>query len=434
MLPATNGACVPPGATGPLSAPQRTRVSNAAQTFDSVWTIIRRTHWDTTFNGVNWQAVRDSMRPKAIAAPDYIEFRQLLNTMLGTLGQSHFSIIPGNADRLGPGTRDQSGGTGLTVRDDGSDLLITAVRPNSPAVRAGLRPGFVIAAIDGCGLPPRRDFAVPGLDERHLKLARWKDANARLRGAVGDSLTIAARRGDGKLVSFRLDREVDPGEPTKVGNLPVQSVHLEKERRTVDGRSIGVIRFNVWMPLLAEAIAVAVDSLRGSDAIVLDLRGNVGGMGMMSAGVAGHFIDTALTLGTMVQRGGIQKYIINPQRVNGANRRVHPFAGPLAIVVDELSVSTTEIFAAGLQALGRARVFGSQTAGQALPSLADGLPNGDVLYHAVANFLSPTGQPVEGKGVTPDVAVPVTRAALLKGTDPALDAAVRWAATARRTQ
>ena len=98
-------------------------------------------------------------------------------------------------------------------------------------------------------------------------------------------------------------------------------------------------------------------------------------------------------------------------------------------MVDELSISTTEIFAGGLQALGRARVFGAQTSGQALPAVTERLPNGDILYHAIADFLSPTGKPLEGDGVRPDVLAPLSKRALLDGRDPALDAAVLWAAT-----
>jgi carboxyl-terminal processing protease len=95
--------------------------------------------------------------------------------------------------------------------------------------------------------------------------------------------------------------------------------------------------------------------------------------------------------------------------------------------VDELSISTTEIFAGGMQALGRAQVFGVQTSGQALPSVPERLPNGDILYHAIADFLNPVGKPLEGAGVTPDHVVPLTRAALSARRDPALDAAIAWA-------
>jgi carboxyl-terminal processing protease len=56
------------------------------------------------------------------------------------------------------------------------------------------------------------------------------------------------------------------------------------------------------------------------------------------------------------------------------------------------------------------------------------LPNGDILYHAIANFIGATGAPVEGAGVTPNRVIPLDRRALLGGLDPALDAAIEWAA------
>ena len=403
-------------------------MGNGVATFDSVWTIIARSHWDTTYNGVKWTVVRDSLRPKAAAARDVDELRVVLTQMVGTLGQSHFSIIPGeSAGGARPG-RDQSGNVGATLRDVDGAMLVTAVRAGGPADRAGVRPGFAIQAVDGCVVAGR----VKSLDERRAKLSHWSSVTAMLRGAAGDSAHVRMKDGDGKSLTLAVAREREPGFLTKVGNLPPISAQLMTERRVVAGRIIGIIRFTTWMTVLAEGISNAVDSLRGSDAIVLDIRGNFGGMAMMAPGVAGHFIDTTLTLGTMIQRGGVQQFVINPQRVNSANKRVKPFGGAVAIVVDELSISTSEIFAAGMQALGRARVFGAQSAGQALPSVAERLPNGDILYHAIANFLSPTGKPVEGTGVVPDVAVPVTRSQLLQGRDPALDAALAWAASSKK--
>jgi carboxyl-terminal processing protease len=190
---------------------------------------------------------------------------------------------------------------------------------------------------------------------------------------------------------------------------------------------VGVIHFNIWMPVLAAQFDAAIDSLRDADAIVLDLRGNLGGVGGMSMGIAGHFLDSAVALGEMQQRSGTMRFRANPRRVDTRLAPVQPFSGPLALVVDPLSASTTEIFAGGLQALGRATVFGTQSAGQALPSVPERLPNGDILYHAVANFIGATGQPLEGAGVNPDQVIVLDRRALLDGRDPALEAAIEWA-------
>ena len=128
----------------------------------------------------------------------------------------------------------------------------------------------------------------------------------------------------------------------------------------------------------------------------------------------------------MIQRGVTMKFVANPRLVDTRNQRVAPFSGPMAVLVDELSISTSELFAGGMKALGRARIVGSQSAGQALPSVPERLPNGDILYHAIADFLAPTGKSLEGDGVAPDERVTLTRRALLDGKDPAKEAALDW--------
>ena len=115
-----------------------------------------------------------------------------------------------------------------------------------------------------------------------------------------------------------------------------------------------------------------------------------------------------------------------PRRVTGDAQPMEPFTGPLALIVDGQSMSSSEIFAAGLQALGRARVFGEPSGGQALPALMERLPNQDVLMYAFADFVDPNGTRIEGRGVLPDVTVPLTREDLLAGRDAALEAALDW--------
>jgi len=94
--------------------------------------------------------------------------------------------------------------------------------------------------------------------------------------------------------------------------------------------------------------------------------------------------------------------------------------------VDGCSASTAEIFAGGLKDLKRARVFGTHTAGAALPSIFERLPNGDGFQYAIANYVSEGGRPLEGIGVTPDEEAGPSRSDLLAGRDPALDRALAW--------
>ena len=125
-------------------------------------------------------------------------------------------------------------------------------------------------------------------------------------------------------------------------------------------------------------------------------------IGIMAMGMAGWFIaQPDQMLGTLYMRDTTLRFVVNP--------RLTTFAGPLAILVDGTSASTSEIMAEGLKDLGRARIFGSQTAGAALPSVFEKLPDGDGFQYAIANYISEGGKPLEGLGVTPDVETPLSR-------------------------
>jgi carboxyl-terminal processing protease len=139
----------------------------------------------------------------------------------------------------------------------------------------------------------------------------------------------------------------------------------------------------------------------------------------MAMGAAGWFTSKqGLKLGTMTMRGGTLNFVVYP-RSNATD-------APLAILIDGCSASTSEIYAGGMQDLKRARIFGTLTAGAALPSYVVRLPNGDGFQYIVANYISEGGKPLEGLGVTPDETVKLTQSALLAGKDPVLDSAIAW--------
>ncbi|MHC4834007.1 MAG: S41 family peptidase, partial [Planctomycetota bacterium] len=183
--------------------------------------------------------------------------------------------------------------------------------------------------------------------------------------------------------------------------------------------------FSVWLPAISEDFDRAIDASRETLGVVIDLRGNPGGLGAMAMGFGGHFADRPISLGTMSTRDTSLHFRVNPRRVDRAGRPVEPLDVPLAIIVDEMSASTSEIFAGGMQEAGLARIFGRRTPGAALPATATDLPNGDVLLAAMADFTTPNGVRLEGRGVVPDETIELTPANLAEG-DPDLRAAAAW--------
>jgi carboxyl-terminal processing protease len=136
----------------------------------------------------------------------------------------------------------------------------------------------------------------------------------------------------------------------------------------------------------------------------------------------------------MKTRDSELKFVAIPRLVSGRGERVEPFSGPVAVLVDGMTGSASECFAGGLQSLGRVRVFGQTSMGQALPALFDRLPNGDVFIHAWGDFVTGTGVRLEGRGVVPDEPTPLTREDLLAGRDRPLEAALAWVDRAKASR
>ncbi len=407
------------------------------ETFDAAWRIVHESHFDTTFNGVDWVALREELRPRAEAATEREELRGTIREMLGRLGQSHFGLIPKEAaDTLDP----EDGDPGLdTVGDLGFDfrliadtIVVTQVDEEGPALAAGVEPGWTLVRVDDGEIDEVVRALRADSSRYTVEFRAWRRVSRLLAGEQGTGVRLEFRDSRDRPVTLDLVRRRDPSVPVKIGNLP--TFFGRAARRAVpgpDGLRVGVIWFNVWMVPLLPTIDTAVHEFRSLDGIVMDLRGNPGGVGGMVMGVAGHFLDDRIQFGTFRTRTTNLRHAANPRRVSPMGERVTPFAGPVAVLVDELSASASETFAGGMQSIGRVRVFGQRTAGAVLPARMDRLPNGDVLYHAFAEFVTADGVTLEGRGVIPDESIAPTRAALVAGHDPILDAAVAWIADQR---
>jgi len=403
------------------------QVPQGVETFDAAWTIIKNTHFDKTMNGLDWDAVRSELEPKAAAAKTQAELRAVIRDMLQRLGLSHFALIPSSADAPGSGSAssgDSSGDPGIEIRLLGRDLVVTRVGPEVTApVRAGMR-------IIQIGSSPAADLlkGIPETEnERLRKVEAWRVAQTRLRGPAGSKVEVTFEDGQGTPVKASLERRPEHGNPVTVGNLPTMYVRVEKERKlTPSGKTAGVIKFNVWMTAVDAQFQQAMDEFRRANGIIIDLRGNPGGLAAMLMGISGYFVSERVTLGVMKTRDGELRFVANPRLVNASGERVDAFNGPLAILLDSMSGSASECFAGGMQSIGRARIFGQTSMGQALPALFDRLPNGDLLIHAYGDFVTATGTRLEGLGVIPDESVPLERADLLAARDRTMEAALAW--------
>ncbi len=425
-----------PASVTAAGTPVAPSVKPELEAFDAAWNILRNNYVAEANGHVDWDALRAELRPRAEAARTTEDVRAVIREMLARIGQSHFVVLPAPvaSELSGPELAPSDvGSLGFDVGPVDGRLVVTGVDANGPAGKAGVKPGWVLtrvgqrdvaAAIDtiGDGTPPMRDFRT------------WALGTALLRGHVGERAELGFLDGSNGVVSRQIVRDPESGQPVNFGHLPTLFARLTAREVQRDDIRVGVIGFNVWMTAIASPFDQAMDRFRHDRGIVIDLRGNPGGVLTMIMGVSGHFLADPVSLGVIKTRESSLNLVANPRLVDAAGQPVTPFAGPVAILVDSGSYSASEIFSGGMQSIGRARIFGSQTAGGALPAVLERLPGGDVLQYAIGDFSNARGERIEGRGVVPDTKVAPTRKALLAGDDPVLDAAVDWIARQPETR
>lgn len=248
----------------------------------------------------------------------------------------------------------------------GAHVEVLSVLPASPAAAAGLRVGDEVVSVGGQPVVGREVGEVVGL----------------LRGRVGTPVAVGIRR-DGTVRAISLRRE-------EVATRDV----------TVDAPAAGVsrIRIAAFTRGVGREVRAAVERSRGQG-VLLDLRGNPGGLLHEAVEVASAFLDG----GPVVSyRGrGVEPQTFTAEGHGDASTS-------LVVLVDGGTASAAEVVAAALQERGRAVVVGSTTYGKGSVQQAQRLSDGSALEITVARYFTPSGRSLDGSGITPDVDVLAT--------------------------
>jgi carboxyl-terminal processing protease len=348
--------------------------------FNEVATTVSVRYYDRSFHGLDWSHILDEYRPKVAAAATEAARYHLLAEMLSKLGDSHTAIFsPSDVDDL---TREDSGSLGAALVTLGNDRVIMRVAPKSPAAGAGLRPGLIIAdrGPDG-GDPSVRTYTV----RDPLTMRTWK---TRLRLAPGGAFDAIE------------SPDIDWGTAAP---------------------SIGYLRLASFPNDIQEELAWAVSDVGGHPALVLDLRGNPGGLIDAVDATAGIFLPP----GTLVVSGAGRFHVFGRRRFEASDDAHTRYAGRLAVLVDGNSESGAEALASALQIYRRAVIVGEPTARHVLGvEVEERLADGGLLRVATLDMRDANGELLEGKGVTPTIRVRRTAADIALGRDPQLRAAI----------
>ncbi|MER7970354.1 S41 family peptidase, partial [Streptomyces sp. NPDC096080] len=258
-------------------------------------------------------------------------------------------------------------GVGLSARRERDGRIeVTRVQSGSPAAEAGIHRGDRLRSVDGEKVDGRPVTEVVSLlrgdatdagagTEVRLGLARGsRDWSRTLRRAELSTDSVTVRRA--------------AGEPT-------------------------VITVSAFTKGSGQTIAAAARQAAGGPGVVLDLRGNSGGLVSEAVTAASAFLD-----------GGL----VATYDVDGEQRALHAASGgdtasPLVVLVDGGTMSAAELLTGALQDRGRAVVVGLRTFGKGSVQMPSRLPGGSVAELTVGHYRTPSGRGVDGRGITPDL-------------------------------
>ncbi len=432
-----------------LTPAQKIRV----ETFNEVWNTINENYFDLKFNGVDWNKIRAEFTPKVIKLKTDQELHLLLQEMINRLNRSHFFIIlpeayqeiervkeesrQREAEKISTADKENSEentvdkdeetvdkseifyqfGLPIDIRIIDTEVVITNIKKDSNVEKAGLKQGYILDKINGVSL---KDLITRlqnyNAYSKTLKNQLPAIILSIMEGEEDSEIEITYLDEDNKPHTVTIIREGLSGELVSViENVPAQLLDFQK--KSLDEKT-GYIKFNVFaLPVLFK-FCETLQEFKGKEALVIDLRGNIGGAFGVLFGITGLLNDKYTKIGTEINR-----YNQSPLGVFPTPRN---FKGKIAILVDGHSVSAAEIFAASMKENGRAVVFGEKTAGEALPALPKNLQTGAVLLYPIANLKTPNGNFLEGKGVEPDFSVLYDRKTLLQGKDKQLDDAFNY--------
>jgi carboxyl-terminal processing protease len=400
-----------PGAASESPAKERLTPRDRKEVFEKIWREIHDHYYDPSFNGVDWNEVHQRYAPLVDATKNDQEFYALMSQMTSELHDAHTRF---NSPEQWRNFRRQQGVTvGFNVDDVDGKTVVTSVTPGSDAAHAGIEPGMVVLRVNDTPVAERiADIQRKRLPSSSERATRWFIYNRVFAGPSDTPVKVALQRADGSVCEVSVRRRIYSAAPEVTTHvLPSGNVY---------------IRFDGFQHPITKEFRQALQKNREAPGLIVDLRRNGGGDLAVLLPIAGYFFGKRTLFAKDSTRTGkpLSSYVglfKLPLQLYVGHPGEQIYSGPVVILVDAHSASSSEVFAAGMQDTLRAKIIGSQSCGCVLgiakPRVMKG---GGVLEMSEVLWFSPKGRKLEGTGIIPDKIVVPSVADLQRRRDPVL--------------
>ena len=251
--------------------------------------------------------------------------------------------------------------------EDSGRVIVYYPIPESPAEKAGIKPGDAIISVNG----------VEYTSEDFDKIADY------IKGEIGTKVKLVIER-DGKRLDFEITRQ-------KIEVNPISSKILKE--------NIGYINLPSFDSDSSKKLKEKIDDLvsKGAKSLILDLRNNGGGIVDEATNIADYFLDKGKTIMTTKDNKGKEEVEKTKSKIT--------YDMPLVVLTNENTASASEILTAALKDNERAKVIGTKTYGKGVIQAVLTLSDGSGIKITTAEYFTPNGTEINKKGISPDIEV-----------------------------
>lgn len=331
--------------------------------FDRSWQIIKNEYYEPSMNHQRWTRWKSHYQNKIKTKDDA---KVAIESMIASLDDPYSRFLTKEDFQIQNNTiTSKISGIGVNIVNDSGKIKILSVIDDTPAQFADLRAGDIILAVNG--------QKVSGLS--------LSEVSSLVKGPVNTFVSIELFRNKEKLKKQIIRKEI--------------SIKTVKSRNNDD---IGYIQISSFISSSTpNEFLEALENTSKSKGLIIDLRGNTGGLLTNAIFIANLFINKG-KLVSIVGRHDY-RYDIIAQNTNVDINK------PIIILVDESSASASEIFSAAMQDYQRAKLVGVKTYGKGMVQKIIPMPNSTGLNLTIARYLTPSGNDINKRGIVPDIEV-----------------------------